>query len=180
MTTNLRARATAVALGVLLIGCTAESDAGQGATLAGASAAAATPSATPAPASSATPATSATPPPPPPPAEPPAPAPPPSAEPPAPAPAPPAEPPAPAEEVLSGEEAETVLIDTVAEELGVPRFIVSRYIAANGGLEALARDNGVSEEQIARLNAGVTRSELDEALGPLVDQIEQRMAEGDR
>ena len=158
MTTNLRARATAVALGVLLIGCTAESDAGQGATLAGASAAAATPSATPAPASSATPATSATPPPPP----------------------PPAEPPAPAEEVLSGEEAETVLIDTVAEELGVPRFIVSRYIAANGGLEALARDNAVSEEQIARLNAGVTRSELDEALGPLVDQIEQRMAEGDR
>lgn len=174
MAINLRARVTAIALGILLIGCTAaEPDAVESpaepsvAVETPASTPTTTPTSTPAPAPSAS-------------AEP-APGPPPPAAPvePAPAPAPPpAEPPPPAEEVLSREEAEAVLIDTVAAELGVPRFIVSRYIAANGGLEAVARDNGVSEDDIARLDAGVTRSELDEALGPLVEQIEQRLAEG--
>lgn len=163
MAINLRARASVIALGVLLIGCTAaEPEAVESS--AEPPVAVVTPTPAPAPSTSIEPVPA--PPPPTAPVEP------------APAPAPPpAEPPPPAEELLSREEAEAVLIDTVAAELGVPRFIVSRYIAANGGLEAVARDNGVSEADIARLDAGVTRSELDEALGPLVDQIEQRLAE---
>jgi len=174
MARNLRASAAAVALGILLIGCTAaEPGAEPGAAASDTPAAVAPPTtATPAPSPSPEPS------PPPPPAPPPSPTPSPAPPEPAPAPPPPAEPEPPAEEVLSREQAEAVLIDTIAEELGIPRFVVSRYIAANGGLEAVARDNGVSEEDIDQLNAGVTRSELDEALGPLVGQIEQRLAEG--
>lgn len=169
MLRDLRVRAAAVALGVLLVGC----GAGDPEVVVSPAATEAPVTATPTPTLTPTPSAPSTPTAPPTaPAEPVVPAP-------EPAPAPPPPPPAePTEEVLSPDEAETILIDTVSAELGVPRFIVSRYISANGGLEAVARENSVSEDDIARLNAGVTRSELDAALGPLVDQIEQRLSEG--
>ncbi len=79
------------------------------------------------------------------------------------------------EETLSRAQIEELVVDTVAEEVGVPRFLVTRYIENNGGFDALARRYGITDEQLARLDQGVTRAEVDTVLVPLVEELRARL-----
>jgi len=83
--------------------------------------------------------------------------------------------PAPADELLTRDEVESHIIDRVSEEAGIPRFLVSGYIENNGGLEGIARQYGVTEDQLALLDQGVTRGQVEEYLAPVLAELRTRL-----
>jgi hypothetical protein len=84
--------------------------------------------------------------------------------------------PAPApEELLTRAEVEEQIVDRVAEEAGIPRFVVNGYIQNQGGFEEIARTYGVSEEQLAQLDQGVTQAQVDVVMAPILDELRARL-----
>jgi hypothetical protein len=79
------------------------------------------------------------------------------------------------EELLSRAEVEEQIVDRVAEEAGIPRFVVNRYIQNQGGIDEIARTFGVSEEQIAQLDQGVTQDQVDAVMAPILDELNARL-----
>jgi len=86
-----------------------------------------------------------------------------------------AAPAAPAGEVLTRDQVEQVVVDRVTEEVGIPRFLVTGYLERNGGFDGVARRFGVTDEQLALLDQGATREQVDAYLDPLIGEIRARV-----
>jgi len=84
----------------------------------------------------------------------------------------------PADQPLTREQVEDLAYNTVTEEFGVPRFVVEQVVESQGGLEAIARRAGATEEQIAQVDGGYTRGEIETFLAPILAEIRSRMNTG--
>ena len=84
----------------------------------------------------------------------------------------------PADQPLTREQVEDLAYNTVTEEVGVPRIVVEQVVESQGGLEAIARRAGATEEQIAQVDGGYTRGEIESFLAPILAEIRSRMNTG--
>ena len=84
----------------------------------------------------------------------------------------------PADQPLTREQVEELAYDTVTEEFGVPRFVVEQVVESQGGLEEIARRAGATEEQIARVDGGYTRAEIEAFLDPILAEVRSRLNSG--